>query len=248
MNHTFYDITMLFFTYSFLAWMAETTVATIKEKDFRNRGFASGPFCFIYGFTGTFLTIVLQDLRNDTFFLFLGCMVVATAVEWFTGKILERMKQKKWWDYSNKKWNLDGYICLQYSLLWGVLGYVVVQYANGMILGLYHLLPILGRKIIVWGLTAVGLLDLTGSLLFVYHMEKKLPRLFRWSQKMQQWTFRLGARISWRMENRIRRAYPATTREEAPKEKEDTESCTLTHLFWLFLIGAFLGDLVETVF
>ena len=127
MNHTFYDITMLFFTYSFLAWMAETTVATIKEKDFRNRGFASGPFCFIYGFTGTFLTIVLQDLRNDTFFLFLGCMVVATAVEWFTGKILERMKQKKWWDYSNKKWNLDGYICLQYSLLWGVLGYVVVQ-------------------------------------------------------------------------------------------------------------------------
>ncbi len=248
MNHTFYDITMLFFTYSFLAWMAETTVATIKEKDFRNRGFASGPFCFIYGFTGTFLTIVLQDLRNDTFFLFLGCMVVATAVEWFTGKILERMKQKKWWDYSNKKWNLDGYICLQYSLLWGVLGYVVVQYANGMILGLYHLLPILGRKIIVWGLTAVGLLDLTGSLLFVYHMEKKLPRLFRWSQKMQQWTFRLGARISWRMENRIRRAYPATTREEAPKEKEDTESCTLTHLFWLFLIGALLGDLVETVF
>ena len=91
MNHTFYDITMLFFTYSFLAWMAETTVATIKEKDFRNRGFASGPFCFIYGFTGTFLTIVLQDLRNDTFFLFLGCMVVATAVEWFTGKILERI-------------------------------------------------------------------------------------------------------------------------------------------------------------
>lgn len=248
MNHIFYDIAMLFFTYSFLAWLAETTVATVKEKDFRNRGFASGPFCFIYGFTGVLLSIVLQDLRNDVFFLFLGCVVVATAVEWFTGKILERMKQKKWWDYSNKKWNLDGYICLQYSLLWGVLGYVVVQYANGMILGLYHLLPILGRKIIVWGLTAVGLLDLTGSLLFIYHMEKRLPRLFRWSQKMQQWTFRLGAGISQRMENRIRRAYPATAREEAVKEKEDTERCTLTHLFWLFLIGALLGDLVETVF
>lgn len=248
MNHTVYDIAILFFVYSFLAWLAETAVATVKEKDFRNRGFASGPFCFIYGFTGVLLTVVFQDLRNDAFFLFLGCTVVATAVEWFTGKILEGMKQNKWWDYSRKKWNLDGYICLQYSLLWGILGYAVVQYANGMILGLYHLLPILCRKIIVWSLTAIGLLDLTGTFLFIYHMEKRLPRLFRWSQKMQQWTLRLGTGISQRMENRIRRAYPATASDEEAREKENADRCTLTHLFWLFLIGALLGDLVETLF
>lgn len=248
MNHTVYDLAMLFFTYSFLAWLAETTVATIKEKDFRNRGFASGPFCFIYGFTGALLTVVLQDLRNDPFFLFLGCTVVSTAIEWFTGKILEGMKQKKWWDYSKKKWNLDGYICLQYSLLWGVLGYVVVQYANGIILGLYHFLPVLCRKMIVWGLTGIGLLDLTGSLLFIYHMEKRLPRLFQWSRKMQQWTLRLGTGISQHMENRIRRAYPATASRDEAKAKEDADRCTLTHLFWLFLIGALLGDLVETLF
>ena len=161
MNPTAYDITLLFFTYSFLAWLAETTVATLKEKDFKNRGFASGPFCFIYGFTGILLTIVLQDLRGNVFFLFLGCVVVATAVEWFTGKILEGMKQKKWWDYSRKRWNLDGYICLQYSLLWGVLGYGVVQYANDIILSLYGVLPLLCRQIMVWGLVAIGLLDLS---------------------------------------------------------------------------------------
>ncbi len=248
MSRTVYDIAILFFTYSFLAWLAETTVATIKEKDFRNRGFASGPFCFIYGFTGTLLTIVFQDLRGDSFFLFLGCTVVATAVEWFTGKILEGMKQKKWWDYSAKKWNLDGYICLQYSLLWGALGYVAVQYTNGLILGLYHFLPALCGKIIVWGLTGIGLLDLTGSLLFIYHMEKRLPRLFRWSQKLQRWTLRLGGAISRRMENRIRRAYPSTAAGDEARETADSEKCTLTHLFWLFLIGALLGDLVETIF
>lgn len=248
MNPTAYDITLLFFTYSFLAWLAETTVATLKEKDFKNRGFASGPFCFIYGFTGILLTIVLQDLRGNVFFLFLGCVVVATAVEWFTGKILEGMKQKKWWDYSRKRWNLDGYICLQYSLLWGVLGYGVVQYANDIILSLYGVLPLLCRQIMVWGLVAIGLLDLSGSFLSVYHMEKMLPRLFRWSQKMQQWTLALGTRISQRMENRIRRAYPVTAgREDAP-EQETAERCTLVHLFWLFLIGALLGDVVETLF
>ena len=248
MNYTLYDAAMLFFAYSFLAWLAETTVATIKEKDFRNRGFASGPFCFIYGFTGVLLTIVLQDLRNNVFFLFLGTAVVATAVEWFTGKILEGMKQKKWWDYSNKKWNIDGYICLQYSLLWGILGFAAIQYANGLILNLFHLLPMLCRKILIWVLLAIGLLDLTSSFLFIYHMEKKLPRLFRWSQKMQQWTYRLGTGISQRMENRIHRAYPATVQEKEVKEDEIVEKCTLVHLFWLFLIGALLGDLVETIF
>ncbi len=247
MNYTLYDGAMLFFIYSFLAWMAETTVATVKEKDFRNRGFASGPFCFIYGFTGILLTVILQDLKNDVFFLFLGAAVVATAVEWFTGKILEGMKQKKWWDYSDKKWNLDGYICLQYSLLWGLLGFMVVRYGNSLLLSLFHLLPILCRKILVWALLAIGLLDLASSFLLIYHMEKKLPRLFRWSQKMQQWTYGFGTRISQRMENRIRRAYPATVREEI-KETEESEKCTLVHLFWLFLIGALLGDLVETIF
>lgn len=80
---------MLFFTYSFLAWLAETAVATIKEKDFRNRGFASGPFCFIYGFIAVVLAVFFQELKEDIFFLFLGSMAVATATEWFTGKILE---------------------------------------------------------------------------------------------------------------------------------------------------------------
>ena len=62
MGYTFYETAMLFFTYSFLAWLAETAVATIKVKDFRNRGFASGPFCFLYGFIGVILTVTFQFL------------------------------------------------------------------------------------------------------------------------------------------------------------------------------------------
>ncbi len=82
-------------------------------------------------------------------FLFLGSMAVATAVEWFAGKILERMKQKKWWDYSDKRWNFDGYICLQYSALWGLLGFLAVRYGNGIILGIYRSLPgIVGKAVI----------------------------------------------------------------------------------------------------
>lgn len=248
MNNTAYDLALLFFAYSFVAWLAETSIATIKEKDFRNRGFASGPFCFIYGFTGVLLTIFLQELRSQMFFLFLGSTVIATAVEWIAGKALERAKQKKWWDYSDKRWNFDGYICLQYSLLWGLLGVLAVQYVNGFLFGVYHLLPDIARKAVVWVLTVVGLVDFSGSLLSVYHMEERLPGLFRWSRRLQNWTYGLAAKISAQIERRIRRSYPSTVQESNVQDEKSGEKCSLVQVFWLFVIGAFLGDIVETLF
>lgn len=245
---TFYDIAILFFAYSFLAWLAETSVATVKMKDFRNRGFASGPFCFLYGFTGVLLTVFLQDLKDDILFLFLGSMAVATAVEWFSGKLLERMKHKKWWDYSHKKLNFDGYICMQYSLLWGLLGLLAIRYGNGMILNLYHSLPAIVEKSIVWGLIAIGFIDFSGSFLFLYHMEEKLPQLLGWNHRLQQWTFRLATKISVHIEKRIGRSYPSILKEsEQPKEIPE-ETCSFIQVFWLFIIGAFAGDIIETIF
>lgn len=249
MNDTFYELAALFFTYSFLAWVAETAVATVKVRNFRNRGFASGPFCFIYGFTGVILTVFLQELKGNLPFLFLGSMAVATVMEWFVGKSLERMKRKKWWDYSGKRWNFDGYICLQYSLLWGLLGLLAVRYGNGMILGLYRRLPAIVGKTVIWGVTAVGAVDFLGSFLFLCHMEEKLPRVLGWNHKLQRWTFRLATGISGNIEKRIGRSYPAILQEkEQAKEEKSGEQCGFVQVFWLFLIGAFAGDIVETVF
>ncbi len=248
MRYTFYETAILFFAWSFLAWLAETAVATIKEKDFRNRGFASGPFCFIYGFTGVLFLIFLQELKEDIVFLFLGSVAVATAVEWFTGKLLERMDRQKWWDYSGKKWNFDGYICLQYSLLWGLLGVLSVRYGNGWIINLYHALPQFARVSVVWILLAVGLLDLSGSLMFICHLEEKLKRLLKWNRRLQQWTLGFAVKVSGHIEGRIRSSYPATVQNEITERDTDSETCSLAQLFWLFVTGAFLGDVIETVF
>lgn len=248
MNETFYEITMLFFTYSFLAWLAETSVATVKVKNFRNRGFASGPFCFLYGFTGVLLTVFFQDLRNNMLFLFLGSMVVATAVEWIAGKMLERMKRKKWWDYSGRKYNFDGYICLQYSLLWGVLGFVAVRYGNGIILGFYRSLPVILGRAVIWGLMAIGLIDFLGSFMSVYHIEEKLPQLPGWNRKLQGWTFQLATKVSGHIEKRMGNSYPSILQEREQEKEKSGEKCSFAQLFWLFVIGAFAGDVVETIF
>lgn len=248
MNLSFYETAVLFFSYSFLAWLAETADASIKSKNFTNRGFASGPFCFIYGFTGVILSVFLQELKENTGFLFLGSTIIATAVEWFFGKLLERLNWKKWWDYSDKKWNFDGYICLQYSLLWGSLGVLAVKYGNGIILKGYRILPACVGKAAVWILTAVGAIDLLCSILSVLHMEKKIPRLFGWNRTLQRWTARFSAKISGLIEKRMNKSYPSILSEKKETGTENAQGCGFVQLFWLFVIGAFAGDIVETLF
>ena len=133
---TFYQIVFLFFAYSFLGWVAETVVATIKGRAFVNRGVASGPFCFVYGTAAVLMAVGFADLRSTPVALFLGCAANATVVEWVTAKLLERMHRRRWWDYSDKKFNLDGYVCLGASLTWGALGVVVLKWGNPLLLAL----------------------------------------------------------------------------------------------------------------
>ena len=140
MELNFYSLSVLYLVYSFLGWVGETVVATIKGRRFANRGVASGPFCFIYGFTAVLLAISFAD-RPGPLLLFLGCAIDATVVEWLTAKLLERVHRRRWWDYSGKRFNVDGYICLQYSLLWGALGTATVLWGNGLLFKLYGLLP-----------------------------------------------------------------------------------------------------------
>ena len=140
MELNFYSLSVLYLVYSFLGWVGETVVATIKGRRFVNRGVASGPFCFIYGFTAVLLAISFAD-RPGPLLLFLGCAIDATVVEWLTAKLLERVHRRRWWDYSGKRFNVDGYICLQYSLLWGALGTATVLWGNGLLFKLYGLLP-----------------------------------------------------------------------------------------------------------
>lgn len=72
------------------------------EKHMVNRGFLNGPLCAIYGITAVFMIRYLYELQSSPVFLFLGCMIIATAVEWLAGHALERIGHGKWWDYSNK--------------------------------------------------------------------------------------------------------------------------------------------------
>ena len=96
MEYTFTELCWLFLIYSFIGWVIEASVGTIKNRRFTNRGFSTGPFCIVYGIAAVVMTVTLGDLMENPVFLFIGCGVQATLIEWITGKGLELLNRHKW--------------------------------------------------------------------------------------------------------------------------------------------------------
>lgn len=184
MELNFYTLCVIYLVYSFLGWVAETVVATIKGRAFVNRGVASGPFCFVYGTAAVLMAVGFADLRSTPVALFLGCAANATVVEWVTAKLLERMHRRRWWDYSDKKFNLDGYVCLQYSVLWGLLGMASVLWGNVLLLRLCALLPGWLLHIGVWAAMTLAVLDQLGAALAV---NRYAAAIRGWNSSTSSW-------------------------------------------------------------
>ena len=249
MTLNFYTLSVIYLVYSFLGWVAETVVATIRGGRFANRGAAAGPFCFIYGTTGVLLAVSFGDLRTEPAYLFFACMMAATVMEWITAKLLERLHRRKWWDYSGKKFNLNGYVCLQYSLLWGALGTASVLWGNNVLLRLCAHIPVWLLRPAVWVSLTVAVLDQIGSAVLVQQYAARHPVLEQLNQRLGERSDTLRRRIALYIEKRIQYAYPAAARQEQTAlRKGEKNFLSVSDLLWLFVIGAFLGDMVETVF
>ena len=246
MTLNFYTLGVIYLVYSFLGWVAETVTATIKGKHFANRGAAAGPFCFVYGTTAVLLAVGYADLRSRPVYLFFGCMLSATVMEWLTAKLLERLHHRKWWDYSGKKFNLNGYVCLQYSVLWGLLGAASVLWGNDLLLRLCARIPPWLLHPAVWAALAVAALDQIGSAVLVNRYAAQHPVLEQLNQRLEAGSATLRRRITLWVEKRIQHAYPAAARSQRSVVPE--KALRFADLLWLFVIGAFLGDVIETIF
>ena len=242
MELLWYDLALLYMIYSFLGWVAETVVASARGRGFVKRGFAAGPFCYVYGFAAVLMTIGFADLRSSLVFLFMGCALTATMVEWGTAKLLERLHHRTWWDYSNHRWNIDGYVCLPYSLLWGVLGSIALLWGNDLLVALIHLLPVWLIKTLAWVLGVLAVLDQLGSAAVLRHHPTRLEGLNR---RLENRSRSMYDKISLWMDRRIECAYPHAAQADAVCTEQ---GMSLSDIIWLFTIASLVGDLVETVF
>lgn len=183
MELNFYTLCVLYLVYSFLGWVAETVVATIKGRAFVNRGVASGPFCFVYGTAAVLMAVGFATCARRRWPLPRLCSQ-RHRVEWVTAKLLERMHRRRWWDYSDKKFNLDGYVCLQYSVLWGLLGMASVLWGNVLLLRLCALLPGWLLHIGVWAAMTLAVLDQLGAALAV---NRYAASIRGWNSSTSSW-------------------------------------------------------------
>lgn len=135
MYEFFIDLVLLFSFYSFIGWILETVFKSIRENKLINSGFLSGPFCPIYGFGAILILLSIKIL--DRFFIIkslsslfsnlIAAIIITTLLEYYVGAILEKLFKCKWWDYSNELFNIKGRVCLKYSLLWGILAYILIE-------------------------------------------------------------------------------------------------------------------------
>ena len=122
-----YEVLWIFTIYSFLGWCTEVAYAAIVTKKFVNRGFLNGPSCPIYG-VGVFSVIIcLLPLKNNIFILFIGSVLLTSVIELITGYILEKVFHNRWWNYSKNKYNIMGYVCLKFSITWGIACVFIIE-------------------------------------------------------------------------------------------------------------------------
>lgn len=248
MIYTGYELLWLFLCYSFLGWVLETIAAALKHKHFANRGLINGPFCVIYGFTAAVITIYLPELSG--IWLFLGSMIWATVAEWIAGHLIEKIYHERWWDYSGMPWNLDGYICMPMSVLWGVLGFVCIKWSNPLLTTVYSLLPGMLGRILVWIILVIIAVDCLATLMILSGRSKRLERWEAADAWFARISGKLGRWINEHVERRIHQAYPDAKKQETVKEKPVVfaQGCDFYKIVMLFFIGAFLGDITETVY
>ena len=124
---------ILFIMYSMFGWAIEVVNCYIRNNKWINRGFLVGPYCPIYG-VGCILMTLLVLPTNDFVGTFLKCVAICSILEYFTSWIMEKLFKTRWWDYTKKKFNINGRICLETMIMFGFAGVVVIEVGSPALL------------------------------------------------------------------------------------------------------------------
>ena len=197
MHYNVYQLLMLFLVYSFLGWCVEVSFVAVTTGRVVNRGFLNGPVCPIYGVGMLGALLLLEPVSGNLVLLFFLGMLLCTLVELIGGWILEKAFHTRWWDYTDKPFNLGGYVCLGFSIMWGFAVTFAVRLIHPLVFSLVCWLPHLLGWILIGVLYALFLTDFVLTLITVVGIRKQLGELERVGQALHT----VGDTISDRLGN-----------------------------------------------
>ncbi len=189
-----YQLFFYFVLYSFLGWCIEVSYAYYTENRFINRGFLHGPFCPIYGFgslaiillSGPVISIVYLNSIEVLLVTFLYAVIITSVLEYITGAILEKFFHTTWWNYSNRRFNLKGRICLSFSIIWGIASVILIFIIHPFIKNLVLKIPTTPGLIFVSIITAYLVIDFIFTLRLLFNFSAVLKELDNVSMQAKQ--------------------------------------------------------------
>lgn len=140
-GYTLIQVFLTFIIYAFLGWCLEVTFHLFKSKKFINRGFLNGPICPIYGVGAVMVLLFLGNLENKFWVIFSGGAIFASLLELVTGYTLEKIFNTRWWDYSNNKFNIGGYISLSFTIIWGFVSVFMMYILQPIVNNIVNSIP-----------------------------------------------------------------------------------------------------------
>lgn len=167
MNEIYYYI-LLFLIYSFIGWLIEVIGKLIEKHKFVNRGFLIGPICPIYGHGCILMILTLSRYKDNPLTLFIYAIFICSLLEYFTSYFMEKIFKARWWDYSTKRFNLNGRICAETMIPFGILGTLVICVINPIFEYLLNLFNFETIKITAIVLFIIYIIDYTISLIIMF--------------------------------------------------------------------------------
>ncbi|MBQ7132729.1 MAG: hypothetical protein IJO29_09155 [Oscillospiraceae bacterium] len=196
MEYGFLEIVMFFFIYAFVGWSIEVIFYTVNTGKFVNRGFLNGPWCPIYGVSFSIIIMLLTPLQDNLAVLFFGSFFLATLMEFVTGFLLEKIFNEKWWDYTDEPFNIKGYICLRFSLMWGLACTFVMRIVHPLIAAPVQKSPEFLLVVIACTLSVAFFSDLIFTVNAIRKLRMKLKLSREISERLKYISDHIGEDIS----------------------------------------------------
>jgi uncharacterized membrane protein len=190
-----YYILLYFFIYGFLGWCTEVGYAAVKEHKFVNRGFLNGPICPIYGVGVTLIISFLTPFRDNVIFLYVFSVILVTLLEGITGWAMDKIFHNKWWDYTNQPFNIGGYVCLVFSLIWGVACVAIMLFIHPMLHGLLTLMPQLMGIVLITLFGIAMLADIYVTASAIFKLNKRLAGMDKIAEELHEISDQIGEEI-----------------------------------------------------
>lgn len=175
-----------FFIYCFFGWCFESTYVSVHEHRWVNRGFMTGPYIPLYGSGAVLMLFLTIPVRGNYLLMYIVGAIGATILEYVTGTVMENLFGVRYWDYTEKKFNFRGRICLEATILWGFFTLAMVEVIQPPI---EHLVLMINDKVLyyaTWCMTVVFTFDFASSFRTAIDLKEVLVQAERAKEEMQR--------------------------------------------------------------